>query len=519
MRLFPFAALLFAAFIPDHASPLSAAGLAVSKETLSVEDVEGGAIEQVVVESDIDWESKTPAWIKLRPLHAAAGKTELRVLVEANSEDKPRSGKIVLKSKRGSKTIIVSQGKTDFRFSVSHANLELSDTGQGRHYRVSASKTWKITSEANWIKPEKKNGGPGVDIFKIAATPNDTGKERSGKITISMPGTPSLTTTITQGKKGDYYKDGDVIWLNRHKKGKGVAVIIVGDGFDRQDNKKGGYWETAGRVLAENLKKVMVFRDLLSDYIDLGIYIAESKERGTTDDYGHNMSPRQNKFGGHNCTANYDLVLQQLKKIPGINPKAIHACFVANGPYGGWAMGWFSFMSVLQVGDPYWAAHEFVGHILGRMPDLYAPAEVVNAKPTDLAAYHEDEDGLGWMLDATNDPEQVKWKAFLKRPEYVNAGVGFYKAGYYNGLTVWTPERRELSTMHGGTAYFTALERYQLWKRVRWLAGEDWSAEKFFEYDIPINLPLGTDLRLWENMTPPTINDWWHDIWVDSCRG
>ena len=423
-----------------------------------------------------------------------------------------------LKSGGNTRAITVSQGKVEHRFGTSHKQLDLSDIGQGRHFRVSASKAWKITSGEAWIKPEKQKGGPGVNIFKIAAAPNNTGVERTGKITISMDGAPSLTTTVTQGKKGDYYNDGDIIWLNRHKKGKGVAVIIVGDGFDRQDNKKGGYWETAGRILADNLKKVMVFRDLLSDYIDLGIYIAESEERGTTDDYGHNMPPRRNKFGGHNCNANYDLVLRTIKKIPGVNPKAIHACFVANGPYGGWAMGWFAFMSVPQVGDPYWAIHEFVGHILGRMPDLYAPGEVVNAKPADLAAYHHDEDGLGWMLDATNNPEQVRWKDFLKRPEYVKAGVGFYKAGYYGGLTVWTPERRELSTMHGGTAYFTALERYQLWKRVRWLAGDGWSVANFFEYDIPTNLPLGTNLPLWENTTPPIINDWWHDIWVDNCK-
>jgi hypothetical protein len=482
--------------------------------------IENAQDQALFVHSNSEWTAiatGTSDWIQPCPEKAGSGKTPIKLVLSLNTTPGDRKGTVVFKAKNGETARMeIVQKKADFRFDVSHKKFEISDLGRPREFRISAIKPWKIKTGANWIDIKKTSGPAGVEIIHVGAKRNATGAERTANLTVSIQGHPDkdIVVPVTQGRAGDYYNDGDVLWINKHKRGRGVPVIIVGDGFDRQDLKKGGFWEKAGRTLAENFKKVAVVRDLYEDYIDLGIYMAESPERGTGDDYGHNIKRRNNKFGGHNCAANYDLVLETLKKIPGINKNAIHACFVANGPFGGWAMGWFSFMPVTQVNDTYWIVHEFTGHILGRMPDFYNPGKEVNATEKSLADYHKDEGGLGWMLDWTNDPKKVMWKDFLKRPEYVKEGVGFYKAGYYGGLTVWAPEDFEKSPMKHYTAGFTALERYQLWKRIMWVAGEDWSTARFFKYDIPTNVGK-SHIPLWKCERPPEIREWWKDIRAD----
>ncbi|MDR0535202.1 MAG: BACON domain-containing protein [Puniceicoccales bacterium] len=460
----------------------------------------------------------TSPWIQARPEKYGPGEVPLKLFLNLNPEAGERRGKLVIRSQSG-KTVqleIVQKKAEAFRFEVSHKKFEIADLGNAREFRISSSAPWRVTSPAPWLRIRKNSGAAGVEIIQIGADKNTTASERKTTLAIQAVGHPEKTITIpvVQGRVGDYYNDGEVLWLTRHKRGKGVPVIIVGDGFDRQDLKKGGFWEKAARTLGENFKRCPVVRDLCEDYIDLGIYMAESAERGTSDDFGHNIARRNTKFGGHNCEANYALVLEKIKVIPGINKQNVHACFVANGPFGGWAMGWFAFLPLPQVSDTYWILHEFTGHILGRMPDFYDPGPVVNATKKDLENYHKEEGGLGWMLDHTNDPEKVVWKDFLKRPEYVREGVGFHKAGYYGGLTVYVPEDFEKSPMKRYTGGFTALERYQLWKRIMWIAGEDWSTERFFKYDIPTNVGK-SHFPLWPCERPEEIREWWKDIRVD----
>jgi hypothetical protein len=386
--------------------------------------------------------------------------------------------------------------------------MELCDRGDARELRISSSYRWTMTTDQKWLKPRQRKGDPGVTFVKIGADENGTGEERTGTMTITFidlpPDVPqtvagkSVTIAVTQGKKGDYWNNGEVLWINKHKKGKGVPVMIVGDGFDRQDLKKGGYWETAAAVFAESIKKVMVVKDLYEDYIDLGIYMAESKERGIeAHDYQNCVMKRDTQYRARQF-GEYDgsKARRQLEQIPGINKEAIRYCFVANGPFGGWAyLNDNAFASVLQVTDFAWVTHEFVGHAFAGLPDLYmTPFECEN-------------------VDKTNDPEQVRWSAFLKKDEYVKAGIGIHKC-HSDNVYVAEPHGRSLMNNHVGNAYFTALERYQIWKFILSAAGKtDLTPEKFFEFDIPKYVGKHERYPFANPPRPGNVTDWWKDLW------
>ncbi|MDR3227930.1 MAG: BACON domain-containing protein [Puniceicoccales bacterium] len=388
------------------------------------------------------------------------------------------------------------------KFSLSSKKVEISDLGNPRVFRVSSNKPWTIDCGQKWLSVSQKSGDAGWFQIDVSATKNESKTERKSKLTVRSDGSV-IEVEVIQGKAGDYWNDGEILWINKHKKGKGVPILIVGDGFDRQDLKKGGYWETAARTLVSVLRSVMVIRDLWDDHLDVGIFMAESKERGLESrDHQHAIPPRKSRFGGRQFgEANYRAVRHTLEKAHPEGGAEIRFCFVANAPFGGWAyLHNNAFVSVTAVGGGYWSVHEFFGHAFAGLPDLYHTG-------TDWA--YKAAEGV----DFTNDPEKVKWKPFLKRKEYVRDGVGFHKHGKEGNVTIWVAEDHRRSAMTHNTGYFTALERYQIWKRIKRLAGEDYSVEAFFKYDIPRNVGKSSKTPLWNAQTPPIIRPWWHGIW------
>ncbi|ANH81214.1 hypothetical protein A8C56_09670 [Niabella ginsenosidivorans] len=79
----------------------------------------------------------------------------------------------------------------------------------------------------------------------------------------------------------EYWENKDCFILHRHTKGKGVPVVIIGDGFNRSDNKKGGFFEKTCHALADSFLINPVIKDF-KNYFDIYVVVAESKESGTT---------------------------------------------------------------------------------------------------------------------------------------------------------------------------------------------------------------------------------------------
>jgi hypothetical protein len=197
------------------------------------------------------------------------------------------------------------------------------------------------------------------------------------------------------------------------------------------------------------------------------------------------LSGTKNKFGSGG-PVDFDGIRKYInEKTPNCNSRRT-AVFIGNGMIGGYAMGDISVYSTDEGLSAYWTMHEYVGHIIGRMPDLYcnSSANSLNqAIKNDLDGYHKDDFGLGWMVDYTNDPEKVVWKEFLNEPQYEGI-VSFFPGNYYGTCgDVFFPEEGNTSTMNGPTNYYLSPERYQLWKQIKLAAGESYGFQEFFEFD------------------------------------
>jgi hypothetical protein len=321
-------------------------------------------------------------------------------------------------------------------------------------------------------------------------------------LTIMVMGISILPTCSSSS----YYQTGDVMELHRHSVGNGIAVVILGDGFDREDCRKGGVYEDNCRKLAEVFLAMPVVRDF-KEYFDVLARVDVSADRGARNCVETPDRCPDNAYGAGHPDFEWDKMHATATLVAGKDDRSI--IYMANGMVGGHVIANVAVYSANEPNKLYWMMHEFAGHVLGGLPDLYY---IDGENPLDEGAkkaFDEGHKGGSFlMFDWTKDPERVFWKDFIGRPGYEKVGV--YPAAIW-GLKlgeVTTCEDIHTSVMFGPAAHFTVMERYQLWWQIQTRAGFPVSLDRFIEYDA-VNLsdtdlswapykPLDwTDNRIW----------------------
>jgi hypothetical protein len=304
-------------------------------------------------------------------------------------------------------------------------------------------------------------------------------------------------------KDSDYYRTGDIITLHRHTAGNGIAVVFIGDGFDREDCRKGGVYEDNCRKLAKLFLSSPVVRDF-KDYFDVCARVDVSNERGV-----YKCIDNVYGTGGD---IKWDKIRSNATLAAGKDDRSV--IFVGNGLIGGYALGDVAAYSANEGNKLYWMIHEFVGHVIGRMPDMYVEDGTGHVNSS-VKATIDSQHAIGelLMLDWRSQPDSVFWKDFIGRPGYEKVGV--YPSGWY-GIVFGELFACELHTStvmnNGSVAYFTVMERYQLWRQIQTRAGFPATFDKFLIYD-KVNLKE-TDL----SFAPYKSLDWTDDrIWNGKC--
>ncbi|MDR2424348.1 MAG: BACON domain-containing protein [Prevotellaceae bacterium] len=280
-----------------------------------------------------------------------------------------------------------------------------------------------------------------------------------------------------QTNDSDYYRDGEILMLNVHTKGKGVAIVIVGDGFDREDLRKGGWYEQTVRSVADVFFKVPVIRDF-KEYFDFYAYMAESPVRGV----GQGV---KNKFGGDPFKAQ-----AAVDAVPGM-PATRTTIFAGNGMVGGHA--WYGgpvLFSTDEGANLYWASHELAGHGFSRLGDEYYSPSKADDGYRESIKRSQTETSSDLNVDITDDPEQMIWKNFFGRPGYEAVGIfegasyhseGMWRAEKQSVMVGWIPEYKEKGP------HFTAQARYNIYCAIMRKAEEPHSFDDFLKYDV-VNL-------------------------------
>ncbi|MCC8172783.1 MAG: M64 family metallo-endopeptidase [Parabacteroides sp.] len=350
--------------------------------------------------------------------------------------------------------------------------------------------------------------GNEVSVSLIAS--NESASPRETDITVTSS-TVSKKVRITQapGTGNVYYDDCSYTRLQQATEGKGINLVLMGDGFIHNDLKAGGEYMQALEEAAGYYFTIEPLRSF-KEYFNIYLVIAESDEEGVSNASGIKV---KNKFGstfGSGTTISCDLNLcqQYIRLIPELAEieklKDVACVLVLNSTkYAGttslYSNGFTVAMCPMSNDYPPndfkgLIHHEACGHGFGLLNDEYyetTPATAIPAGEMETIKKWQ-QSGFYLNVDSTSNRSKVIWKNFIQGafiPVDKYAYVGVFEGGATYPKGVWRPE--ENSCMNHNIPYFNAPSRWAIVKRIMKLAGNT-----SFTF---------TDFLRQDSETPPTV--------------
>ena len=189
-------------------------------------------------------------------------------------------------------------------------------------------------------------------------------------------------------------KEGDLVHILKSTKGSGVPIIIMPAGFGPQELAKNGRMYTATNwakdvILGDILfQHSPFFRDVLMPYFDVYVYIRTDIKHPIPEDLAGALAAGKIADFGQLYALAESLTVNMLDK----KTQSMHIIYLGNshndaaagytnvGQVGGHAYGgqgafltWGNRMDGIswEGNPPYWALHEFWGHVFARFRDEY----------------------------------------------------------------------------------------------------------------------------------------------------
>ncbi|MBR5465565.1 MAG: redoxin domain-containing protein [Alistipes sp.] len=338
-------------------------------------------------------------------------------------------------------------------------------------------------------------------------------------------------------ESSDYSRDGEVKQLQHAAKGKGIDIVLMGDGYTDRLIADGTY----DRVMNTAMESFFMEEPYKSFRDHFNVYAVTAVSKNGL--YAENSSTKFEGWFGEKTAVggNDETVFTYAQKALSDErvDEALIVVMMNSEMYAGtcymygtlddqsdWGNGVSISYFPVGVDDEALAQvmhHEAGGHGFAKLGDEYAYAE--NGRiPADAVEYHKSLMQLGWLknIDFTNDKSTVKWSHFLQDSRYLYDGLYVYEGGltYWSG--VWRPT--EYSIMRYNTGGFNAPSREAIYYRIHKLAyGADWQYdyEQFVEWDArnrkgrndPAVTRGGVPYKMYEPTPSPVIyTKSWRDL-------
>lgn len=364
-----------------------------------------------------------------------------------------------------------------------------------------ASKTFTFTSNSS-----KNTMSSSMDYYNSFMFMNE-----SGGALEQLSGDRVFYYNVSFERQGvaQYYKDGDVVMLNRATAGyTPLNIVIVGDGYQQKDLREGGKFEKSARSAMNSFFAIEPFKSF-KDRFDVYMLTYASNEEGT--DITSSGITKDTYFssvcaGGGNTlvTCNYQTVLNAVTDCTGLTEanyglyRTIIILIVNTTEQSGTC--WYSkqgkdtsgkvgdgvksYAIAMLAADTMGASglvkHEGGGHAFGRLADEYNWGNSADDAKKQNLANEQNNNGFYWNVSSTAGPSSP-WAHFIGRPGYEN--VGYFEGAWGCSTGLYRPT--ENSIMLNNQGNFNAPSREIIYKRII-LQSEgpgSYSLERFLEYD------------------------------------
>ncbi len=400
--------------------------------------------------------------------------------------------------------------------------------------RAPAGEAWSVESAPEWVTVTPSSGVGKTDVtitinemaaaeagtFKTG-TVNSSGKVtytthagRGGEVVFLLDGKDCrVRTTVEQY---DYqYGDGDLITLQTKGVGNGVNIVIMGDCFDAKDIAEGKYLKAMQDAYTYffDIEPYLTYKDYFNVYAVVGM--SADSGMGTVN------TIREARFGSQytlneGVSPDFETIFAGACTAP-INDNVATTLVILvenSNEYSGLCYMWGDGSAVALVPmstdpAPYdfqgLVHHEAGGHGFGKLADEYiyhnAFIQVCDCGCCGhtYAINRYKSYGFYSNISLTGDMHSVPWAHMIYDPQYSNV-VDVYEGAYMHTRGVYRSEAT--SCMNNNIAYYNAISREAMVKRIKKYAGEEYSYEAFKALDHE-SLPQTAstlDTRVWEGV-------------------
>ena len=452
-------------------------------------------------------------WLSFSPGKGEAGSHTLKLMTTSTNRTKStRTAQVTITSGSTQKKITVIQG-ADYavfdqeRYTIGpeggtltlgfKSNLSSSSTisiaynivdwfSWGSNTNISRAE-WSATTYPIVFEPNTSTEGR-TATFCIINTYNNTTRVVLDTAYVYQPGIDGDYVST------DYSADGTVATLQQSTQGKGIPVILMGDGFADKDIADSTYYRVMDKAM-ENLFSEEPLRSL-RDYFDVYSVTCVSRNGSVGSDYSTVFSCVTDP-ASTNILYDEKQVLLYTDKVRNIDAeKALIIIIVNANTYHGVT----TLFTNTATGKPRQQSiclctiidhresetfrqvivHEAIGHGLAKLADEYGYEKngaITTASTKAIEWAHRN----GWMLnvDITDNKNTVLWNPFIDNCHFSNENIGCYEGAYTYLTGVFRPT--EESMMRGNESPFNAPSRKAIYDKVMEL-GEGKSASTMKDF-------------------------------------
>ena len=397
--------------------------------------------------------------------------------------------------------------------------------------RAPADEAWSVESAPEWVTvtPSSGVGKTDVTITVNEMTAGDVGTFTTG--TVNSNGTVVESTHAGRGgevvfllngkdyrtrmtvEQYDYeYGDGDLITHQTATKGNGVNIVLMGDCFDAKDISEGKYVKAMEDAYSYffDIEPYKTYKDYFNVYSLVGM--SADSGMGTVN------TIREARFGSQytlnaGVSPDFETVFAGACTAP-INDDVAKTLVILvenSNEYSGLCYMWGDGSAVAVVPmstdpAPYdfqgLVHHEAGGHGFGKLADEYIYHNAFIQSCSCICCGHVDAInvmkfyGFYTNISLTGSMQEVPWAHMIYDPQYSNV-VDVYEGAYMHTRGVFRSEAT--SCMNNNIAYYNAISREAMVKRIMNYAGEPYSYEEFKAKDVE-SLP-STATRAWDGVS------------------
>ena len=473
---------------------------------------------EIKFKAESSWKASCSAkWLTFSPKSGEKGNQVITVATTSTNRTKnTRTAQLTIESGGSTKTVTIKQSGDYAVFEHDELNFT-SDGGPLNETFVSSLDQDNLFVYATdgideWIQSTNSTDRTRQEykysFQNLRVLPNTSKDPRTGAFFLMMKdksGNPLALDTLFIYQEGasdgyqssDYSQDGKVSQLNIASQGKGIPIVIMGDGFVDKEIADGSYSRTMNQAMEHLFSEEPI--KSLREYFNV---------------YQVNAVSKRNSFDGTSSTVfgtvpdhqtmgidvDASQVMKYVKKVEGID--SIHALAVVimnmninkgvtymlaskkNTDYSYASALWPVIDSLKSEMFRSVLVHEAVGHGFAKLADEYVRSTEGSATDDDIKELKERHEKYGWFLnvDSEKDSTKVLWTKFIYDAEFANEKIGTYEGGYTFFKGVYRPS--EESMMRSNDAPFNAPSRQVIYNKVMKMALDRTPTyQEFVEFD------------------------------------